>query len=478
MFGELRIATGPAAGRTVALDKAVFIGRSADGAGSFGGDPSVTQPHARIVPTERGAVLLVDMGSESGSWVNGERVTTRELATGDVVRVGDMTLELSVAASPAGSGRDRDSEANARALRAEFPIFEHFLYLNAGMEGPVPSRAVTAAQGQFEIELLRGRSDNVWWGTLAVFASRLREGYARFLACSPDDVALTRSATAGVNVVLGGLRFAAGDEVLTTDEEFPGVYAPLAALRERQGCRIRVAPFDDLANAVTRDTRLVVCSHVSWLTGRVVDTKALKASGVPFLLDGAQGLGAIACDVRDLGCDFYAASGHKWLCGPDFSGCLYVRPERVADLSPMNLNYFALESMQRPLDPVLARGARRFDPGNLAGSVALWALAALDVIEEAGLGWVTERGPALAGQLASQLREAGLAVEPRGPSTIVSFRHDDAPGVAKALTDEHIIARAMPGRVRASVGAWCLSEDIDRVVDAVVRAARNLRGPR
>jgi L-cysteine/cystine lyase len=345
--------------------------------------------------------------------------------------------------------------------------------MNAGMEGPVPARALAAIEGQLALELVRGRSGMEHWGNLDVLTTQLREGYARVLGCDTQDVALTRATTDGVNVVVGGLRFAPGDEILTTDEEHQGVYAPLAAVRERCGCRIRVVPFDEIANAVTDKTRLVACSHVSWRTGRVVDSKALKATGVQFLLDGAQGLGAISFDVRDLGCDFYAASGQKWLCGPDRSGCLFVRPDRVADLSPpITTNYFALGDKLRPLDLVLAPGARRFDPGNLPGSTALWALAALDVIEEAGVEWVTTRGPALADRLAGKLCDAGIEVEPRGHGTIVSFRASDAPGVAREFEAEGIVVRDVQGRVRISVGAWCLEEDIERVADTAARIIR------
>ena len=106
-----------------------------------------------------------------------------------------------------------------------------------------------------------------------------------------------------------------GDEVLTSDEEHPGLLAPLAALRERRGVRVRVAPFAELPGEVRSATRLVACSHVSWHTGRVMDVDALAAHGVPVLLDGAQGLGALPLDVRQLGCDYYAASGRSGCAG-------------------------------------------------------------------------------------------------------------------------------------------------------------------
>jgi L-cysteine/cystine lyase len=471
MLGELRVTAGQAAGTTIALGDELLIGRATGGIGRLGDDPAISLRHARIVPTKGGLPLVVDMGSESGTWVNGERVMTRVLANGDVLRFGNSTLEL--AGAPALRNADRaEDAANARALRAEFPIFERVLYLNAGMEGPVPARGILAAQGQLEAEMLRGRSGAEHWGNLEVLASRLREGYARALGCRAEDVGLTRATCDGVYVVLNCLRFAAGDEILTTDEEHHGVYVPLAVLRERCGCRIRVVPFDDLANAVTSTTRMIVCSHVSWRTGRVIDTQALKATGKPVLLDGAQALGAIPLDMDELGCDFYAASGQKWLFGPDRTGSLYVRPDRIADLSPpITSNFFTLADKARPLDLVLSPGARRFDPGNLPGSTALWALAALDIIEEAGLRWITERGPVLAGRLAKRLRDAGLRVEPRGASTLVSFTSAEAPRVVEAFATSGIVVRDVQGCVRISIGAYCLDEDIDRVVDVAARFA-------
>src|SRR6202034_1678113 len=109
---------------------------------------------------------------------------------------------------------------------------------------------------------------------------------------------------------------------------------PRRLARERHGASIRVVPFTELAAEVSPATKLIACSHVSWVNGAIVDIAALRSTGVPFLLDGAQALGAIPVDVQDLGGDYYAASGQKWLCGPEGSGCLYVRPDRLDELAP------------------------------------------------------------------------------------------------------------------------------------------------
>src|SRR5205807_9969584 len=125
-------------------------------------------------------------------------------------------------------------------------------------------------------------------------------------------VALAGSTTDGVDTVLSGLDLRPGEEILTTDEEHPGVLAPLGRARRRHRVNVRVVPFGRIADEVRPSTRLVACSHVSWVSGRVVDVSALTSTGVPVLLDGAQALGAVPLDVHSPGCDFYAGSGQKW----------------------------------------------------------------------------------------------------------------------------------------------------------------------
>jgi L-cysteine/cystine lyase len=140
-------------------------------------------------------------------------------------------------------------------------------------------------------------------------AEQLRAACAAVLGCKPEELALTGSTTDGVNTVISGLDLGPGDEIVTSDEEHPGLLAPLGRARERCGVSVRVVPFAELPEAVSVNTRLIACSHVSWIGGRISDAAALTATGVPLLLDAAQALGAIPLDVRKLGCDFYAGSG-------------------------------------------------------------------------------------------------------------------------------------------------------------------------
>jgi L-cysteine/cystine lyase len=358
---------------------------------------------------------------------------------------------------------------DAAAFRAQFPVFERLVYLNAGTEGPVPRQAANAVRERIDLEVTQGRCGRPYFDSLMGLARQTREAYAAVLGCDSSEVALTGSTTDGVNTVIAGLQLGEGDEVLTSDEEHPGLLAPLGRARRRFGISVRVAPFDELPGEVGPATKLVACSHVSWVSGRVMDTDALTSSGVPFLLDGAQSIGAVPVDVRALGCDYYAASGQKWLCGPEGSGCLYVRPERLDELIVPWPGYGSLADPHEPLAFEPAEGVARLDHGFPSGLRSAYVLASLGVFAEAGWDWVHERAASLAAGLAERLTERGLEVGPRGRSTLVSWKTANADDEVARLAAAGIIVRSIPAfdLVRASVGAWSSEEDLDRLVTLV-----------
>jgi len=356
-------------------------------------------------------------------------------------------------------------------LRAQFPVLERVAYLNAGTNGPVPRRAFEAMEVALIEQLESGRSNRAWFERMVERIDLLRERAAGLLGASQADVALTGSTTDGINAVLHAVDLAEGDEILTSDEEHPGVLGPLATARDTRGATVRVVPFDELPDEIRPDTRMVVTSHVSWATGRVMDTAPLAASGALVLLDGAQGLGAIPVDVRALGCDFYAASGQKWLCGPGGMGYLYADPELVPDLPAPWSGYHAMEWSDQALVPALHPDARRLSTGYPAPHHVEWSHASLDVFEEAGFDEVHEHAANLAESFAEMLLQRGIEVAPRGLSTLVSFEVSDPEAFAQRAADEGIVIRHLPGRpwARASVGAWNTREELERLAELASR---------
>ena len=353
------------------------------------------------------------------------------------------------------------------AFRAQFPVLAQKSYLNAGTEGPLPQAAADAVTQRMALEVDNGRVGKDYIDTVRDLAGRARAGYARVIGADPSDVALTGSTTDGCNTVLAGLDLGPGDRVVTSDEEHPGLLAPLGRLRAR-GVEVVVAPFDDIAEAVTPDTKLVACSHVSWVGGKVVDTDALTATGVPFLLDAAQSLGAVPVDVSTLGCAFYAGSGQKWLCGPEGSGALWVRRDMLDELTVPWPWYLSLADASQALDSGPAPDAGRLDHGFPAGMRSAWALASLEVFESVGWQWIYPRAAGLAATLADGLAERGLSVAPRGLSTLVSWTAEDPNAEVQRLAGEGVIVRSIlshGGLVRASTGAWSSEDEVTRLVE-------------
>lgn len=358
-------------------------------------------------------------------------------------------------------------------FRRNFAVCDRLAYLNAGTDGPLPSVAASAMRTRIGLEEQLGRSGNAYFETIGELWERVRSGIAGMCCAAPDCIALTSSTTDGINTVVWGMGLNEGDEVVTSDEEHPGLLAPLAAARERLGIEVTVVPLSDVAAAAGPRTRLVACSHVSWVSGRVAPVDELAQLDLPVLLDGAQALGAIPVDVQALNCDFYAAPGQKWLCGPDGSGALYVKPAAIESLALAWPGYESLAEPRRPLDLVPRAGARRFDTGFMPGSIAAGLAAALDLFAAVGWGWIHETAQARAARLRALLEER-VRLEPGGPATLVAWRADQAAEVVQTLARSGVVVREIPGRnlVRASVGAFNDERDLERLVAAVQGSLR------
>jgi selenocysteine lyase/cysteine desulfurase len=178
----------------------------------------------------------------------------------------------------------------------------------------------------------------------------VRSGLARLFGVDPEEVALTRNTSEGLWTCQYGLELAAGDEVLTTTQDYPRMLAAFRQLERRRGVRVVTVelpvPVSDPAeivrrfkSAITERTRMLLCCQVVNLTGEVLPVTELCAlgreRGIPVLVDGAHGFAHLVDQRDDLGCDYYATSLHKWLSAPFGTGMLCVRRERIGALWPL-----------------------------------------------------------------------------------------------------------------------------------------------
>jgi selenocysteine lyase/cysteine desulfurase len=350
------------------------------------------------------------------------------------------------------------------ALRAEFPVLRRLAYLNAGTDGPLPARAVQAAADELHREADDGRSQ-AHFERRHELSDELRSAYAAALGCQPVDLALTTSTSEGIAQTIDGLSLGQGDEIVTSDEEHPGLLGALSGARALRGVSIREVPLARIAEETGMRTRLIACSHVGWMSGSVAPAE-LADVDVPVLFDGAQGVGAVSVDVSALGCDAYAGAGQKWLCGPDGTGMLYVSASMRERLAVSRRGYGNLADPNAGLEAGLHDDARCLDSMSMSAEAHACALAAIRVLASDGWPVVQGRATALAGSLAGLLIERGREVAPRGETTLVSFSSPDPVAERARLAEHGVVVRNIPGRpwLRASVGAWNDEDDLDRLL--------------
>jgi L-cysteine/cystine lyase len=236
--------------------------------------------------------------------------------------------------------------------RQQFPSLANKAYFNYGGQGPMPQVALEAIHQSFqEIQALGPFSGKVndWIGEESSYT---RAAIAAELAVPAAAIALTEDVSVGCNIGLWGIDWQPGNHLLISDCEHPGIIAAVQEIQRRFQVEVSVCPLrqtlnegdpvDVLLRHLKPTTRLVVLSHILWNTGQVLPLKEITSAchtypshqPIRVLVDAAQSVGVLPLDLTELEVDFYAFTGHKWWCGPEGLGGLYVRPEAQADLHP------------------------------------------------------------------------------------------------------------------------------------------------
>ena len=370
---------------------------------------------------------------------------------------------------------------NVQQLRTELPITNNTIYLNTGWAGPTPNTILQRIGDVLKEESTLGPTSKKW----LEIAHKIKEDTISILAtainASTDEITITHSTREGLNAIIFGMSWQPRDEILICDLEHPALTTPASVLNERHGVIVNsvdILPTDTqseilrkIASSLTKNTKLVALSHIQYTCGLVMPIKEITEEshrlGIPVLVDGAQTLGQIKLDMKDLNCDFYAAPGQKWLMGPVATGVLYVKEDQKDTIEPL-FSSNKIYSKNYPNLPLSRLSVTSNNPGLIAGlaeSIKIMNSIGISVIEKRSLNLANILRRNVSNTTKVNLLSTNIAGSECGLVTI-GLENLEPDELAEVLqNDFNIVARTVnnPNGVRFSTHYFNTEEEIEKL---------------
>ena len=381
---------------------------------------------------------------------------------------------------------------DVQKLRDEIPVLANLTYLNTGWSGPPPRRVAQALKDRINLELNEGPTTPPVQESGREVQAQARQAAARLFNADPEEVMVTRNTTEGLNIVLSGLDWQQGDEIITCNLEHGSVLVTSLVTGKRHGVKVRVVDLDPhdsretilgkFEAAFTSRTRLLFVSHVEFSTGLRMPAAELARlahdRGAQIMLDGAQTGGHIHLDMAAEEFDFYSIPGQKWVLGYEGVGVLYIRRELIERIYPAHSGGRAVV---HPVDydnvQLAAADMEKFHGGSSSVPLQAAFLEAVQFVEEVGVREIEERNRQLASRLKRQLSDLPAVqvyspMEPELSSGLVSFALSgwEPPAAVERLWNDHrIVVRQVgfPPGIRASFHFFNTEDEVDQLAQAV-----------
>lgn len=369
-------------------------------------------------------------------------------------------------------------------LRALFPITNSFNYLNHAAVSPPPSPTIEAVESQLHDVNANGSLHYREW---VATKERARKLVATMIGARPEQLAFMRNTSDGLSSVANGLRWEAGDNLVTFNREFPSNVYPWRRLRDTLGVEIRVCEerngridLNELISLIDGRTRVVALSHVQYASGFRADLErigqAARRHDALLVIDLIQSLGVVPIDVNSELIDVAAAAGHKWLLTPEGVGLLYLSDRARARIEPTLVGWISV------LDPDdysnfsqdWNKAALAWESGTAPSSLFYGLEASLRLLNETGVArienYLEELTDYLCERLANSSYEVVSSRAPGEKSQIVCIRHngDISPMSLYAhLRERHIVTAPRGDRLRISPHLYNTAEEIDALVNSL-----------
>jgi cysteine desulfurase/selenocysteine lyase len=376
-----------------------------------------------------------------------------------------------------------------------FPI-DDATYLNFAAHAVIPRVALNAVQASVAAKMRPHIVDDLSFFSVA---ASLRQTLATLIGASPDEIALTSGAGAGLAAIAYALNWSAGDEVIVARGEFPVQYATWKPMEAREGVKVRIVvpqgqfiQADDLIAAMTPRTRVISASHVRFDDGSMLDASTLaavcKRNGTLLVLDVSQSCGAIPMNVRSLAADFIVCAGYKYLLSPWGTGFLWTKTQSLDSLRPGPYNWLSqgVESFARLnyVDPEPALTLSRWDSAE-AASIYNFNLTVMEAsakfVLDASPALIRDHNQALIDYFFERLPEGYRLASPRKASQrgvsgcIEVGSRTDTESLYQTLRDERFVVALREGKIRVAPHLLNSTEDIDRLLFVMEKAQKEAR---
>lgn len=385
------------------------------------------------------------------------------------------------------------SKTDLKEHRQQFPGLINKAYFNFGGQGTMPKTALSAIIDTHkyiqQIGPFSGKI-NTW---LTDKTNLLREAISTELGTTSETITLTENVTAGCNIALWGVEWQRGNRILITDCEHPGIIATVEEISRRFGVEVDICsvmdtlnggdPVEVIRSKLTENTRLVVLSHLLWNTGQVLPLGAIAqachnypaSTTIRVMVDAAQSVGSLDLNLPESEIDYYAFTGHKWLCGPAGVGGLYISKSAFAELNPTFIGWRGVEMDSRGKPIAWKQDGSKFEVATSAYPEYEGLRSAIATHQEWGdKSDRYQRICQLSEYLWSQLQniERVKCLKDKPPEAgLVSFQITgiEHKRLVNILEEQKFLLRTIadPDCIRACVHYLTLPEEIDRLLTAI-----------
>jgi L-cysteine/cystine lyase len=389
-------------------------------------------------------------------------------------------------------------QLSLETFRQQFPALQNKAYFNYGGQGPMSQAVLDAIVQSYRILQQVGPFSGAAYTWIVQETEQTRQAIAQELGATPNTITLTEDVTVGCNIALWGIDWRIGDHLLLTDCEHPGIMAAAQELERRFGIEVSTCPLQAtlnqgdpvavVASHLKPNTRLVVLSHILWNTGQVLPLAEIVAAchsysntrPVRVLVDAAQSVGVLPLNLTALQPDFYAFTGHKWWCGPEGLGGLYVHPAALDSLNPTFIGWRGITKDRKGFPTGWKPGGERYEIATSAYPLYTGLRQAIALHHEWGTAQQRyDRICHLSHYLWQRLTEIPhvhcLRSSPP-QAGLVSFQlpNQSHHQLIQFLESRHIMLRTIldPDCVRACVHYFTLESEIDQLIEAIQQFPR------